>query len=97
MAGNEYGLISATLDGRKLQNLDSHRAQSGCFNITVPKNKVFNNVPETRRAKVDGFFVLFEPLPAGMHDLHTTVSVANPIEPSYNHAADLTYHLIGKP
>lgn len=93
-AGNQYGLISATLDGRKLKTLDSYRTQSGFFNITVPKNNVFNNVPGTWKAKVDGFFVFLEPLPAGMHDLHTTVSVANPIQPSYNYAADLTYHLV---
>ena len=88
-AGNEYGLISATIDGRKLQNLDSYRTQSGFFNITVPKNNVFNNVPVIWKAKVDGFFVFLEPLPVGTHDLHTTVSVANPIQSSYNYAADL--------
>ena len=36
-------------------------------------------------------------LPVGTHDLHTTVSVTNPIQPAYNYAADLTYQLIVKP
>jgi hypothetical protein len=97
MAGNEYGVIGATIDGRKVQNLDSYRTQSGFFNITVPKNNVFNNVPGTWKAKVDGFFLFLQPLPVGTHDIHTTVSVTNPIQPSYNYTADLTYHLIVNP
>jgi hypothetical protein len=97
MAGNEYGLITATLDGRKLENLDSYRTQSGLFNITVPEDNVFNNVPGTWRAKVDGTFVFLEPLSPGKHDLHTTVSVTNPIQSSYNYASDLTYHLLVEP
>jgi hypothetical protein len=96
-AGNEYGLISATLDGKKIQNLESYRAQSPFFNITVPKDNVFNNVPGIWKAKGDGFFVFLEPLPPGMHTLHTTVSVINPKQPTYNYASDLTYHLMVKP
>jgi hypothetical protein len=97
MAGNEYGVISATFDGRKLQNLDSYKTQSGFFNITVPKNNVFNNVPGTWKATVAGTYVFLKSLSPGRHDLHTTVSVTNPIQPSYNYAADLTYHLLVKP
>ena len=37
MAGNEYGVISATLDGRQIHNLNSYRTQSPFFNITVTK------------------------------------------------------------
>ena len=97
MAGNEYGVISATFDGRKLQNLDSYKTQSGFFCISVPKNNVFNNVPRTWKATVAGTYVFLEPLSPGRHDLHTTVSVTNPIQPSYNYAADLTYHLLVNP
>ena len=36
-AGNEYGAISASLDGRNLQKLDQYRTLTGFFNLTVPK------------------------------------------------------------
>jgi hypothetical protein len=93
-AGNEYGAISATLDGRKLQDLDKYRTLTGFFNLTVPKDNVFNNRPGTWRAINDGFFVFLEPLPPGKHDLHLTTNVLNPIDSSYNYSADLDYHLI---
>jgi hypothetical protein len=96
--GNNYGTISATLDGVKLHNLDSYRTQSGFFNITIPADNIFKNKnPGTYKAFVDGFFVFLQPLRPGTHDLHLTVSVVNPINPTYNYAADWNYHLIVKP
>jgi hypothetical protein len=96
-SGNEHGVKRAIIDGREIKNLDSYRTQSPFFNITVPKDNVFNNVPGVWKAKIDGFFVFLEPLSPGIHTLHTTVSVLNPIQPQLNYAADLTYHLIIKP
>lgn len=93
-AGNEYGVLSATLDGRAIQDLTSYRAQSSWFNITVPENNIFNNPPGFyEKAIADGFFLFVESLPTGNHTLHFTVSVLNPIESEYNYAADLTYNL----
>jgi hypothetical protein len=37
MAGNEYGVIEATLDGVKLKSLEQYRTQSGFFNIIYQK------------------------------------------------------------
>jgi hypothetical protein len=96
-AGNEYGAISSSLDGRNLQKLDQYRTLTGFFNLTVPKDNVFNNRPGTWRSVNDGFFVFLEPLPSGKHDLHLKTNVINPINPSYNYSADLLYHLIVKP
>ncbi|MDP9288354.1 MAG: hypothetical protein M3P08_09165 [Thermoproteota archaeon] len=97
MRGDEYGAISATLNGRKLQNLDQYRTANGFFNLTVPKDNAYNNRPGTWRALSEGFFVFLEPLPPGNHDLHLTTSVLNPFNTSYNYSADLIYHLIAKP
>src|SRR6266498_4133756 len=44
-AGDDFGVISASLDGKKLQNLDQYRTQSGFFNITISKDNIFNNIP----------------------------------------------------
>ena len=92
--GNDYGVISATLDGRTFQNLDQYRIDSGFFNITVPADNIFDEPPGTYRAFANGFFVFLEPLDPGTHELRLTVSVTNPVKPIYNYAADWTYTLI---
>jgi hypothetical protein len=97
MAGNEYGVIEATVDGIKLKSLEQYRTQSGFFNITIPKDNIYNGPAGTFRALADGFFVFLEPLPPGKHDVHLKVSVLNPRVQEYNYNADWTYHLIIKP
>lgn len=96
MAGNEYGVISATLDGRPIVNVEDYRVQS-FHNITVPEDNIFDNPPGTFRGMADGFFVFLEPLAPGNHELRITATVSNPVEPEYNFAAEQTYHLIIEP
>jgi hypothetical protein len=92
-AGDEYGVVEATVDGVKLKDLESYRTQPGYFNITNAENNIYDSPAGTYRAFADGYFVFLEPLPAGKHDVNLKVSVLNPIEPSYNYNADYTYHL----
>ncbi|MGC2427317.1 MAG: hypothetical protein WA421_09790 [Nitrososphaeraceae archaeon] len=92
--GDEFGVITATLDGRDIQNLDQYRTQTGFGNITVVKDNIFDNIPGTfNSSTADGFFVFLEPPSPGKHDLRLTTSVLNPTTPSYNYAAEDTYHL----
>jgi hypothetical protein len=96
--GNNYGTISASLDGIQIQNLDSYRTQSQFFNITIPSDNIFKNTnPGTYRAFVYGFFVFLHPLSSGTHDLHLKALVVNPVNPTYNYAADWDYRLIVNP
>ncbi|TVP40357.1 hypothetical protein [Candidatus Nitrosocosmicus arcticus] len=98
MEGNEYGVISATVDGKEIKDPKRYRAQSPFFNITVPENPIFDNAMAGEwKAIADGFYLFLEPLPAGNHTIRTTVSVLNPVSPEYNYASTLTYHLIVKP
>jgi hypothetical protein len=97
MAGNEYGVLSASLDGSELQDLNQYRTQTRFFNLTVPKDNFCNCVPGTFKTMADGFFVFLKPLPVGKHDLVLTTSVSNPITPSFNYAAESVYHLIISP
>lgn len=96
-AGDEFGAISATLDGQKIENLEKYRTDTGFFNITIVKDNIFNVPPGTYKATADGFFVFLKPLSPGNHDLHLTTSVTNPTTPSYNYASEALYHLIIKP
>jgi hypothetical protein len=95
--GNDYGVISGSLDGVKIKDLDKYRTDSGFYNITHIADNIYKEPGGgPYRAFTNGFFVLLEPLSPGNHDLHLSVSVANPINPQYNYAADWTYHLIIK-
>ena len=91
--GDEFGAITATFDGQKIQNLDSYRTQTGFYNITVVKDNVFGNPPGIFKGNADGYFVFLEPPSAGKHDLRLTTSVTNPTTPTYNYAAEVLYHL----
>jgi hypothetical protein len=93
--GNDYGVISGSLDGVEFKNLDQYRVDSGFYNITHVADNLYQ-LPEGGpfRAWTNGYFVFLEPLSPGEHLLHLTVSAANPINPEHNYAADWTYHLI---
>ncbi len=96
-AGNEYGVIAASIDGVPIKNLDSYRTHTEFFNLTVPADNVFGEHPAgTYKSYADGWFLFLHPLSPGSHDIHYTVTVANPIQPKYNYGANLTYHLIMK-
>ena len=93
LAGDEYSIISATLDGQKIQNLEQYRTQTDFFNITIVKDNIFGSPVGTYKGIADGSFVFLEHLSPGKHDLRLTTSVLNPTTPSYNYAAEDTYHL----
>jgi hypothetical protein len=92
-AGDEYGAISATLDGQKIENLDSYRTATDFFNISMVKNNIFDIPAGTYRGVADGFFVFLKPLSVGNHQLQIKTSVTNPTTPSYNYASEGTYNL----
>jgi len=91
--GDEFGVITATMDGQPIQKLEQYRTQTGFFNITVVNGNTFDNTPGTFKGNADGFFVFLEPPSPGKHDLRLTTSVVNPTTPSYNYAAEVVYHL----
>lgn len=96
-AGDEYGAISATLDGQKIENLNSYRTATDFFNITYVKDNIFDVPAGTYRGIADGFFVFLKPLPVGNHVLQVKSSVTNPTTPSYNFGSEAKYNLIISP
>jgi hypothetical protein len=96
-AGNEFGTISASVDGKEIKDLESYRTQSPVFNIKLQENNVLGHKPGSGKAQVDGFFLFLEPLPPGNHTVHTSTNVNNIIAPGFNYDTDLTYHLIITP
>ena len=55
-AGNEYGVIEATVDGVKMKNLDTCMA-SRYFNSSIVANNIYDSPAGRYRAFADGFFV----------------------------------------
>jgi hypothetical protein len=95
--GNENGIMEATIDGVKVQDINKYRAQSPLFNLTIPDNNVFGNPTGTSQAKADGFYVFLTPLSPGRHEAHFSGSVVdNPITGTQSYSTDVTYHLIVK-
>jgi hypothetical protein len=71
--GNDYGVIGATLDGVRLQNLDQdNRIDFGFYNLTIPADNIYKEKPGTYKAFTNGFFAFafLGSLPHGTHDLH---------------------------
>jgi hypothetical protein len=95
--GQEFGVVSATLDGRQLQNLEQYRATSDVFNMTVAENNAFQSPSGTFPAMTDGFFAFLEPLSPGEHTLVLEQSVLNPVQPEYNFASRTNYILTVEP
>lgn len=96
MAGDEHGVIEASVDDKKIKNLEQYRTQSGYFDVNIVEGNIYEQPAGTYRAFADGYFVFLEPLAPGNHTANLKVSVLNPVEPSYNYNAEWTYRLFIK-
>jgi hypothetical protein len=89
--------VELTLDGMKFQDLKKNRIQSPLFNVTLPKNNIFQGTPGPTKAISDGFWVFLKPLSPGRHELKDSgVLVDFTTTSTTNFATDVTYHLIVK-
>lgn len=80
------------VDGLNVGNLDIYRFESPVFNLTFADNNIAGVAPQTAKAVSDGFWILLEPLPPGMHEIHFKALLGNPtITGSTNFALDVTY------
>jgi len=87
--------LQATIDGVNLKQLDKYRATSPLFNVTFPSNNLFGSPPGQTQGIADGFWVFFQPLTPGKHELHFSgLTPGNPTTGTTNFAIDVTYHLI---
>jgi hypothetical protein len=83
-----------TIDGLNVGNLDSYRFQSPLFNLTFPQNNIAGVAPQTTKAVSDGFWILLEPLPPGMHEIHFKGLLGDPTATgTTNFALDVRYLL----
>jgi hypothetical protein len=97
-------VFDATLDGKPLhlKNDDSHKVQSGLFDLTLPKDNVWGEPEGPDKGITQGWWIMLKPLSPGEHTLHYTTgyrdSRSDPsIPPGQGNLApyiqDVTYHL----
>jgi hypothetical protein len=78
--------LSATVDGRDIQNLDAYRTQSPLFEFSAPADNVlFIPGPVSGESVSDGVWILLAPLSSGEHVIHFAGSFPGfPIDVTYN-------------
>ncbi len=65
-------VMSLVIDGKPVSNLEHYRSESPPFNVTYPENSIYqkeNVTAGTYPSVVNGYFVIHEPLPTGLHEI----------------------------
>jgi hypothetical protein len=80
--------MSVSIDGEPVENLETYRAISPVFSITLPFDNIFG-VPEGIYAPAvsDGYWLLLAPLPPGDHVIHFSATTSG------GFSLDITYNL----
>jgi hypothetical protein len=69
-ATNRMVQIEATIDGKRVYQLENYRVQSEVFDLTFPEDNVYNIRPGLTRSVCDGYWIFIKPLQTGMHYIH---------------------------
>jgi hypothetical protein len=95
MSGNEGASIEMSIDGVRLENINTYRVQSPPFGLTIPEENPLGFPPGPTTAVADCWCVMLEPLPVGRHVIQYAVSIpGNPTIGMSAFAADITYDLM---
>lgn len=63
-------VISATVDGIRLDDLINYRIQSKLLNLTIPADMPYGEVIVETEAVSDGYWLFLKPLSSGLHTFH---------------------------
>jgi len=96
---NKGGIVSASVDGVNIPNIQSFRVQSPSINVVYPSAKesvfpVAEGGPAISYA--DGWYVMLKPLSPGSHTIHFSGSTPPSETDPTGYANDVTYHLTVK-
>jgi hypothetical protein len=68
-ATNRLIKIEASIDDQKVGHLEDYRVRSEVFDLTFPKDNVYNVKPGLTRSVCDGYWLFIKPLQAGTHSI----------------------------
>lgn len=86
-------ILFLSVDGREIQQLEKYRVHSRAFNVTFPENALFGAKAGPTLAVSDGYWIILEPLPPGVHEIHFKSSLTNPTTGILFFTDDVKYHL----
>lgn len=69
-ATDMYMHMSVSIDGTKIENLETYRIRSKFFDLNFPKGNVYGVQEGLTRSVCDGFWVFIKPLEVGTHYIH---------------------------
>ena len=73
--GTEFNKLMST-DGEQLTDFKEFRVHSRAFDVNFPDNPIFG-LPGSSHAVSDGYWVILEALPAGVHEIHFKAKLTN--------------------
>lgn len=86
--------MDATIDGKKISDLQKYRTQSPLFQVNFPNNNVFSAAAGPSNAVADGVLLLVSSLPPGKHQLQvSTRTVDFTSSATVTDAGTTTYNL----
>jgi hypothetical protein len=68
-ATNRLINIEASIDDQRMEHLENYRVRSEVFDLTFPKDNVYNVRPGLTRSVCDGYWLFIKPLQAGTHSI----------------------------
>jgi hypothetical protein len=86
-------VLSCTIDGVAVANLQSYRAQSPLYTFRMPPQNNILGLPGVKEglSVADGYWLLLQPLAAGTHVIHFTALLTTGIGAGFSQ--DITYHI----
>jgi hypothetical protein len=62
--------MEATINGEKVDQLESYRAQSEVFDLVFPEDNLYDVKHRLTRSVCDGYWLFIKPLEIGKHDIY---------------------------
>jgi hypothetical protein len=91
---NKVTNLDASVDGVKIQDLKSYRAQSSLFDLVLPNTNVFGLAAGPTKSVADGFWIILKPLSSGKHEIHFSGSSVDFTSSGVqNFATEVKYHV----
>jgi hypothetical protein len=96
IALNNGGLVSVSIDGTQVQNLEKYRVQSPPFNATFSSKPIYPVTPGPTVVAADGWYLMIKPLSPGKHTIVSKGSVIeeSPTTGSSSFANEVIYNVI---
>ncbi|MGN6615018.1 MAG: hypothetical protein ACTHKC_08245 [Candidatus Nitrosocosmicus sp.] len=107
--GNKYpNNFQATLDGHPLDliNDEAHKVTTGLYNLTLPKDNLWDEPEGPDKGITQGWWIMLKPLSTGEHIVHYNTGYGNSKSDPANippgqgspkgYIQDVTYHLVVK-